>query len=121
MDLRSYTVVGLLVVLAIVLFWDIVVATNRARGDTISEVVLFYARSSFSLPFGWGLLAGHFFWPGERWLASSSGFWTTMVISLAVLLVDGLTSFEPWLLRRYPIVMAVPGLLIGHFLWAQGH
>jgi len=43
--------------------WDIVVAANKQRGDTISEILL---RSSRRVPIvaaAWGILTGHLFWP----------------------------------------------------------
>lgn len=46
--------------------WDIVVAANKERGDTISEILL---RSSKRVPLiaaAWGVLTGHLFWP-QRW------------------------------------------------------
>jgi hypothetical protein len=43
--------------------WDVHVATNAVRGDTISELILFWAHQHPTLPFAFGILMGHLFWP----------------------------------------------------------
>lgn len=50
-----------------IVVWDVILATNTERGDTISEVTKKLGSYSIFfilwLAFGMGLLAGHFFWP----------------------------------------------------------
>jgi uncharacterized membrane protein len=53
----------LLACIVLLIGWDIVVAVNKIPGDTISEIVLGYARSSPIIPFAFGVLMGHLFWP----------------------------------------------------------
>lgn len=38
-------------------------ATNSVPADTISEVILFYARKYTAIPFLFGVLFGHLLWP----------------------------------------------------------
>jgi hypothetical protein len=66
MNTRHVTV-GLLAVCFVVLVaWDLYVAFNGTRGDTISELVRDAGKAAPILPFALGLivgtLAGHFFW-----------------------------------------------------------
>lgn len=42
---------------------DIFWATNDVEGDTISEVILKYARKYTVIPFLFGVLMGHLLWP----------------------------------------------------------
>lgn len=57
--------VGILVLIAVGLIaWDAYAAFGTAgAGDTISEVLLSWARAHPILPFLGGVLCGHLFWP----------------------------------------------------------
>jgi hypothetical protein len=43
--------------------WDIVVAANKEKGDTISEILLRAAKKVPAVAMAWGVLSGHLFWP----------------------------------------------------------
>lgn len=43
--------------------YDVAVAANKQRGDTISEVLLDTARDHPVVPFALGVTIGHLFWP----------------------------------------------------------
>lgn len=43
--------------------WDVVVAANKEKGDTISEILIKTARKHPVISFAWGVLSGHLFWP----------------------------------------------------------
>jgi hypothetical protein len=43
--------------------WDIYVASNSMKGDTISEIVLAWAWKRPIVPFITGVVMGHLFWP----------------------------------------------------------
>jgi hypothetical protein len=45
--------------------WDVYVAVNGVRGDTISEILLEFAQKHPVLPFAIGVLCGHTLW-GQR-------------------------------------------------------
>lgn len=55
-----YILLGITVLLII---WDLYVANTATPGDTISELVLGYAREHPVVPFIFGVIMGHFFWP----------------------------------------------------------
>jgi len=46
--------------------WDIVVASNKERGDTISEILLHSSQRVPILAAAWGILTGHLFWPQAK-------------------------------------------------------
>ena len=50
---------------ALLIGWDIFVAVTPQGGDTISEVLLTFARRHPALPFAFGVLMGHLFWPQQ--------------------------------------------------------
>ena len=56
---------GTIIVLTIVIWsvWDIIPFTNAESGDTLSEIILYYALRSFSIPFGIGIFCGHCLFP----------------------------------------------------------
>lgn len=60
---RKATVWIIIGVVVALILWDIFVAVEPEDGDTISEVVLGWARRSPAIPFAVGFLCGHLFWP----------------------------------------------------------
>lgn len=66
MSLNKKTTIGILIgVAAILIGWDIYVAVNDEKGDTISEILLWASQRPI-LPFALGVLMGHLFWPQRR-------------------------------------------------------
>ena len=58
---------GVMVASAVVLIaWDVVVATNKKKGDTISEMLLASAKDTPLIGVAWGILTGHLFWPQPK-------------------------------------------------------
>lgn len=60
---RLWTIGILLFVTFGLIAWDIYVATNREKRDTISVVMLDTARKHPAIPFLLGVIMGHLFWP----------------------------------------------------------
>jgi hypothetical protein len=63
---KKITIGVMAVAAAALIGWDIVVAANNTKGDTISEILL---KSSKKVPIvatAWGILTGHLFWPQRR-------------------------------------------------------
>lgn len=46
--------------------WDIYVAVNGIKGDTISEILQSWDQDYPMIRFAWGVLAGHLFWPQRK-------------------------------------------------------
>jgi CHASE2 domain-containing sensor protein len=96
------------------LVWDIHAATNLVEGDTISEVLLSITWEWPTVPFAWGVITGHLFWPVERihnkWFLLAI-LWA---ICILVLIFDIL-----WLRDVSPIASAAVGIFLGHWLWPQ--
>ena len=60
---RKTTIAILVVATLLLISWDIWVYLEPTPGDTISEVLLKYARPHPVIPFAFGVLMGHLFWP----------------------------------------------------------
>lgn len=96
---------------------DVWAALTKAKGDTISEIVLKASLGYFAIPFGYGVLAGHLFWPGHRF--SGPGYWVAFASLIAICAVLAVLPGPARALLREPIVALLIGLVAGHFLWAQ--
>lgn len=115
------------------LAWELVLVWGRARGeawDTISIVLKDYAMASCALPYGVGLLVGHWFIPWDRHDDRAPfRFWWVWVSILACLLTTDLAvgfwapPRETWPLwarvLRYPGLWAVLGVASGPLTWPQ--
>lgn len=60
---RKITIGLLLVVAVLLIVWDVYVANNTPTGDTISEITLLAASKHPVIPFAFGVICGHLFWP----------------------------------------------------------
>lgn len=60
---RRLTIAILVMTAVVLIVWDIYVAVNGVSGDTISEVVLSFAQKHPVIPFVFGVVMGHLFWP----------------------------------------------------------
>lgn len=81
--------------IAVWIAWDVVVASNKTPGDTISEITLFLARLAPIIPLAVGVVCGHLF----------GAF-------------DGLAPAIIWI-RAHPLLPFVWGVLSGLLFWSQ--
>lgn len=107
-----------LAVLGSLIAWDIYLATDRVRRNTISERIRRYARKTWLIPASCGVLLGHWFHPFE------DGGLVRMkpVETITALCFVGLTFLAiPFFIQRRPrwgmIVSAAVGTLAGIFFW----
>jgi len=105
---RTLTQVIVLGAVVALIGYDVWVYVEPSPSDTISEIMLAWARLYPELPFAFGILAGHLFVPFKR----------TRSIPLlgAVCVVFVLVA------RLFPIPLAVAlvaGLITGSTLWSQ--
>jgi hypothetical protein len=107
--------IGILAVaLAGLIGWDLYVATNMVKGDTISEVVLGWSRKVWTLPLIVGIACGHLFWPLPR----PRPIW----VAIGVLAGCGIVAIVLDIVGHPPVMPAIPfaiGGTIGHFIWGQ--
>jgi len=53
----------LIVITIVLVIWDLFMVGTPTMGDTISEYLLNLAFNNPSIPFAFGCLMGHLFWP----------------------------------------------------------
>ena len=104
----------MLVATVLIIVYDIVVATNSGKGDTISEISLKWAWDWPTFALSWGVVAGHLFWPSRdlnyKW-ERIGALWAIGLVAL------GVDIF--WLTDVFPLYPLVLGMLLGHALWPQ--
>jgi hypothetical protein len=108
----SFTKIFMLSIGVIIVIVDSILALNGIKGDTISEVALFYGIKSGFVPGGLGYVLGHLFWPRKYKVPFvASIFFAIAYASLAHLLQSHF--------HIVPIIWVVIGIVIGSLLWPQ--
>lgn len=119
------TKIILLIGLSVVLGWDVVVANNPWRGDTVSELTLWAVLRSLTLSVALGFVAGHLTWPATKrrpvWVVLvSGGVLLGLCVTLDVLTLLGKISWSPLnFVRAWPPVSFLPSYVLGRVLWPQ--
>ena len=112
------------IILALIVGYDVVVAYNPWRGDTISEVTLGAALRSLTIPAAWGIITGHLFWPGTK----RPAVWTVLTFFAAVLAIVIPLDILVWRGRRWgwltflhgwPIMTVLVFIPLGRLFWQQ--
>jgi len=93
--------------------WDVLLAADSRKGNTISEIVGNASRRWWIMAYGWGVVGGHLFvpavWDEPRWLA----FGALAVAGAAALALGFLrVPFHRW-------AALLLGGLHGWLLWGQ--
>jgi len=108
-----------LVTIAIIAY-DIWVAVEPTRGDTISEIMSGLGYNLPIIPYAWGVLMAHFF--ARRTFANVSlkpAIRYTMLIGSGILV--GALSLAGWLPANPPLAWFIVGAIAGYQLWPQFH
>lgn len=112
--MKRFTKLFMLVATVVILGYDVIVATNEAKGDTISELTLSFSWRWSIIPWSWGVVVGHLTWPVKelqhKWY-KIYGLWAISAVLLLINILD--------LVQIIAVVPAILGFLAGHFLWAQ--
>lgn len=124
---RCVTITRIVIFAALVLMigWDLVVASNQWRGDTISELTLWTVLRSLTVPLLLGYICGHLTWPGKhrlqaRMVLTVGGIVIGLTLSFDVLTWCKITTWD-WLMfvRAWPPITFLPGYVFGHLFWPQ--
>lgn len=117
---RPITKILLITTAVVWAVYDVFPFLNPDRGDTISEVILYYALRSLFIPYAFGVLSGHFFFPRDGACQKPR---ILVPLSLAVLSYDVAAHvFDvPCMLcsQSYPYVPFLVGIPLGTLLWPQ--
>jgi hypothetical protein len=121
MRLRTLTKIILIVVGVGLALYDVIPFMNPEKGDTISEVIAYYALRSLFLPMLFGVLAGHFFVPRD---GADQKPLVLVGIALALLAYDTIAAVYnvPFMQmsQTHPICPFLIGIPVGALLWPQG-
>lgn len=63
MELQSVTAIIMVATLVLLLAWDVYALVKQGGKVTISYIMAATSLKFPLIPFAWGLLTGHFFWP----------------------------------------------------------
>ena len=111
------TATDIIIVASIVclVLYDIVVATDRVSGNTLSERIRDAAWRMPFYPFAAGVLCGHWFWNGDPIVAGWPRAAALVIVGVAALIVDRKRLLPP----VNPIFALAAGVPVGRILWAQ--
>jgi len=116
------TVTACLIILATIglIGWDVYVAWNDLKGDTISEITMGWAMHKPFIPFITGIIIGHLLVPGtiKSWKEKLIKQLIMWPIVVGVFIWDLMTPPIPFLMA-HPWVMFLAGAPLGIFLWKQ--
>lgn len=129
---KLITSVIIIAITAGVIAYDVWVVIEPTPGDTISEVLLSWGERHLFLPWLWGGLAGHLFWPmtklGDRVLplpfaAVSAPVHTYrwVALGLLILVTSALVALTigGMLQGLHPAIPLTVGIPAGHWGWPQ--
>ena len=111
------------------IIYDLLVVFKAVKNEKTLSVVMKYIGMELPFfPFMWGVLTGHFFWPAttdpvSMFLHQNIALWLSVFSALLCFWTLWVTYFKNKTHRvyefvtKYPIVMVVFGVLVGHFVW----
>ena len=117
--MRTVTKILIVVVATILIIWDIIAAALGGSVATESNVILSWSLKHFTIPYAWGVLGGHFFWPRSSALNGMRGRDSLLMVvlpsTIALIIADIFITPPGWAVPLAPVV----GYFVGHFFWPQ--
>lgn len=116
-----YITISIIIVCAVVLIgWDIYVVQDGIRGNTISAIIFEASLRLSALPYAFGVLMGHLFWPSRKQSlinnSARTGLYVCLCSCLIFFVIDIINSL--WLNQDFvPFSAFLAGILMGHFFW----
>lgn len=109
---KKITALIMVIATALLIGWDIYVASNDVKGDTISEIIMVLGYNWRILPLSFGVLMGHFFWNVEKRRYGKIKAIALGVIGAFVVLADIYIIYP-----IHPLIVMLLGIPLGRFLW----
>jgi hypothetical protein len=106
---KSTGIVAICITLIIVIF-DIVLAVDGHKGNTISEIIRYWSNKILILPFAWGVLMGHFWHPMNWYPPQPTGVAILSWVAIFVWIVA-------YSIGVPPIAVGMVGIVAGVILW----
>lgn len=118
--LRHVTMLIIVLVALFLAFYDVIPFKDPGRGDTISEIILFWALRCFSLPYTFGVLAGHFFIPRDGGKPRPIVLITLLALIIVLDVVTRVCNIGQLLdAQKIPFIAFAVGVPIGPLFWPQ--
>lgn len=100
--------------------WDVFVAGNDVVGDTESEVILDWSIEYRALPFVFGVLGGHWFWPRpEAKQYRPALYWSLFAATFLIFTIMLVLPEMARIVLPHPLLAVLVGIPIGHYMWPQ--
>jgi len=121
-DTKKQTTIILIAVAVVLIVWDIIVVFNNVEGDTESAIIWEATKAgATSLPFLFGALCTHFFWPTQRRILPHA----VWVIAIGLVLAAGYNALTYFVFEN-PEWGSPGGLILGAiygkiFWWNRGN
>jgi hypothetical protein len=133
MEWTQWLTLGVIIAATLgLIVYDVAVAIEPTPGDTISEILLSFGYRHPTIPWVWGGITGHLFWPmrllgkevtpipfstlGVRWQLYK---WVALATLIALTLVLIGLEIGAILPAVNPVIPLLLGISAGHFGWPQ--
>jgi hypothetical protein len=113
MNWRKVTKILLVTVAVVLIVYDFFPFFAKERGDTISEVILYYALRCFSLPYTFGVLAGHFFLPRDGYCPQPRILLPLAALVIGIDVLSYVLNIGFWDTDRYLILASAEARELG--------
>lgn len=129
--LHNITFIVFIAIWPVWLVLDLIILWKRGHHGTgpIPETVSMVARDSgwrlSIIPYLWGAMATHYWWPGKVWGSTADGivFWLVALLLLiqdVILWKRPVSTWPKWLVwQRWPILLLLVGAILGKLLFSQ--
>ena len=115
---RRLTIIFTLVLVAVLVAWDVLVALTPEEGDTVSAVLMDWSRTRTGFAWGLGALGAHLTWPSSS-LRPKWARWALPFSLLGLVLLFVLVPSTADALFSGPAVAFMVGFPFGRLLWPQ--
>lgn len=95
MGTRAQTILICVIVTLGLIIWDIVMVLNNTKGDTISNVLYTASTYAAAIPYAFGCVCVHWFWPTRRELLSASTMASVLIAGAVLVTVAGWILHHP--------------------------
>jgi len=112
----------LLWIAGVLIFFDIYLYLNKAKGDTISHILKTWVYGKFFfITYFWGVLAGHFFLGSYDSFFGNATWNFLIILEIALILFTFGMFFKIKLKPEGQVILLLIGLSVGHFFWSLNY
>ena len=113
--ITKWIIISLSIVLIV---YDIFPALSEPTGDTISEFIRDTSNTIWFIPYGIGVLCGHFFWPWSPLFPKPERYYFLIGMVLSILIMQWITYLLDVQLTCTLCILVI-GIVEGGITWAS--